>query len=97
MVNNLPPTNNSVEAWHRSFQQTIDCYHPSVFKLIEQFRKEQDHVEIQLEKYNSGDRQQEASNCKYVQLNKRLKNIVKTYADRPLIDYQRGIAHNMTI
>ena len=35
----LPRTNNLVEAWHRSFQQTVDCHHPSVYKLVGQFHK----------------------------------------------------------
>jgi len=60
----LPRTNNSVEAWHRAFQQTIDCHHPTIFKLLDQFRKEQDHVEIQLERFNAGIQQPEASKNK---------------------------------
>jgi hypothetical protein len=40
----LPRTNNSVEGWHLSFQQTAVCQHPSVYKIIDHFRKEQDHV-----------------------------------------------------
>lgn len=97
VVNDLPRTNNSVEAWHRCFQQTLDCQHPSVFKLIEQFRKEQDHVEIQLERFHGGERRPEASKSKYVQLNKRIKNIADSYRNLPLIDYLRTIAHNLTI
>jgi len=30
-------TNNSVEAWHRAFQQTVDCHHPSIHNLIAHF------------------------------------------------------------
>jgi len=63
---NLPRTNNSVEAWHRAFQQTVDCNHPSVFKLINHFRLEQDHVEIEIERHLSGVNQPEASKKKYV-------------------------------
>jgi len=42
LVDNLPRTNNSVEAWHRSFQQTVDCQHPSVYKVIKYSLQEQD-------------------------------------------------------
>ena len=60
----LPRTNNSVEAWHHSFQQTVDCNNPAVFKLIQHFRKEQDQVEIKMERYRAGFRQPEASKSK---------------------------------
>ena len=34
----LPRTNNSVEAWHRAFEQSVGCNHPSIFKLMDHFR-----------------------------------------------------------
>jgi hypothetical protein len=52
--NNLPRTNNSVEAWHNAFQSTVECHHPSVYKLIEQFRHEQDHCELRIERFQIG-------------------------------------------
>src|SRR6218665_2866853 len=58
---NLPRTNNSEEVWHRAFQQTEDCNHPSVFKLINHFRVEQANVEIEMEGHLSGVHQPEAS------------------------------------
>jgi len=93
----LPRTNNSVEAWHRSFQQTADCHHPSVYKLVDQFRKEQDHVEQMVERFRSGYRQPEASKSKYMKLNRRLMALTPIYRTVPLIDYLRGIANNLSI
>jgi len=43
----LPRTNNSVEAWHRAFEQSVGCNHPSIFKLIDHFRLKQDHVYLE--------------------------------------------------
>ncbi|KAL3877189.1 hypothetical protein ACJMK2_034930 [Sinanodonta woodiana] len=94
---NLPRTNNSVEAWHRAFQQTLDCNHPSVYKLINHFRLEQYHIEIELESHLAGVNQPEASKNKYVQLNRRLQAIVSTYANDSMMDYLRGIVHNLEI
>lgn len=48
---NLPCTNNSVETWHWAFQQMVDCNHPLIFKLINHFHLEQDHVEIEIEQH----------------------------------------------
>ena len=95
----LPRTNNSVEAWHRSFQQTEDCHHPSVYKLVDHFRKEQDHVEIMIERYRAGFRQPEAS--KYVRLNQRPADFVSYIRQRTIdrisvgnicVEYLRGIS-----
>lgn len=93
----LPRTNNSVEAWHRAFQQTVDCHHPTVYKIVDHFRKEQDHVEIMVERYRGGYRQPEASKSKYVRLNRRLQAVAPTFGTIPLVDYLRGIAHNVAI
>ncbi|KAL3847168.1 hypothetical protein ACJMK2_018094 [Sinanodonta woodiana] len=65
VAENPTRTNSSVEAWHRAFQQTVDCNHPSVYKLINHFRLEQDHIEIELERHLAGVNQPEASKNKY--------------------------------
>ena len=54
VAENLSRINNSVEAWHRAFQQTVDCNYPSVYKLTNHFRLEQDHIEIELERHLVG-------------------------------------------
>lgn len=97
VLNDLPRTNNSVEGWHRAFQQTLDCHHPSVYKLVDQFLKEQNRVEIQLERANAGIRQPEASKSKYIQLNRRLKALVENYHNEHINDFLRGITHNLTL
>lgn len=97
VIDNLPRTNNSVEAWHRSFQQTVDCHHPSVYKLVEHFRQEQSHYELKIERFHAGIRQLEASKSKYVRLNRRLQALVPTYGTVPVGDYLRAIAHNMNL
>ena len=97
VIENLPRTNNSVEAWHRAFQQTIDGDHPSVYKLVEQFRREQDHYELKIERFQAGFRHPEASKAKYVRLNRRLQALVPTYGAVPLLDYLRGVVHNINI
>ena len=97
VVVNLPRTNNSVEAWHRSFQQTVDGDHPSVYKLVKHFIQEQDHYELKMERYRAGFRHPEASKSKYIRLNRRLQALVATYGTVPSDDYLRGIAHNIDI
>ena len=76
-----------MEAWHRASQQMVDCNHPSIFKLINHFHLEQDHVEIEIERHLSGVNQPEASKNKYVQLNRRLQTIIPIYPNTALMDY----------
>lgn len=95
--NGLPRTNNSVEGWHRAFQQTLNCHHPSVYKLIEQFRKEQDHVEIQLTRLAAGINHPNSSKRKYVQLSRRLETLTENYDDSAVLDYLRRISYNLEI
>lgn len=49
-----------MEAWHRAVQQAVDCNQPSICKLINHFRLEQDRVEIELERHLSCVNQPEA-------------------------------------
>ena len=37
---------NLVEAWHRGFQSTCGCHHPTIWKSIDCLKTEQDNVEL---------------------------------------------------
>jgi len=52
----------------------LDCHHPSVYKLVEQFRKEQDYNELKIERIRCGEKQPVASKAnrkKFILLVKR--------------------------
>jgi len=55
VLNDLPRTNNAVEAWHKAFANDIND-HPLSFKLIEFFRKEQDSTEVKIGQINLGEK-----------------------------------------
>ena len=42
----FPRTTNSVEAWHRSFNATVGCHHPTIWKIIQALKLEQGIVEL---------------------------------------------------
>lgn len=48
-------TNNSVEAWHRSFSRRAGCDHPPVWRLIDIMRTEQALTELKLTHAESGE------------------------------------------
>lgn len=94
----LPRTNNSVEAWHLSFQQTVDCHHPSVYKLVEHLRKEQDHTEILIARFLAGHVKLVSAKSTYAKLNRRIKTLVTKYDEaNNYYDYLHGIAYNVQI
>ena len=91
----LPKTNNSVEGWHRGFLQQVSSYHPSIWKFLSALKREQSLNEVNLERINSGFEFQKISK-KYKASTDRLKNLVSSFDDSTdIIDYLRGISHNL--
>jgi len=41
LTENIPRTNNSVEDWHNIFSSTLNVIHPSIWRCIEAFKKEE--------------------------------------------------------
>jgi hypothetical protein len=53
-INGEQKTNNSIEAWHQQFEFSAGK-HPTLNKLIEQFRVEQKNTDILRVQINTGD------------------------------------------
>lgn len=94
---NLPRSNNSLEAWHNSFQKNLDCHHPSVEKLIYHFKKEQSHVENLVLRYRTGIRTVESPSNKYVQKTRRLSNVTRDYSLGNILQYLKLISYNISL
>lgn len=92
----LPRTNNAVEGWHRAFQQSVGCHHPTTYNLISVFRSEQDAVEQNIERLNLGDRRIIHHKPKYVRIDEQLRVVVADYRNRNRIEYLRAISHSLT-
>ena len=89
VLDGLPRTNNSVEGWHNAFQSTVACHHPTIYTLVDHFRREQDLTEQTISCIQGGiTSSQAASKSKYAQLSKRLAAILPTYTGRDLKDYR---------
>lgn len=89
----LPRTNNSVEGWHRAFQSSLSCAHPSLWKLIDYFKREEG-----LQRYNIAQIMTGNAVCgrkKYRCLDARLRKIVNQYDVTSTMDYLKSIAHNL--
>jgi hypothetical protein len=96
VLHDLPKTNNAIEGWHRSFSELLGAHHPSIWKFIEGLQKEQSMNELTIEQYISGHQPPPVRRV-YRDTAARIKAIVAEYVDRPLLDYLRGIAHNLNL
>ncbi|XP_076061593.1 uncharacterized protein LOC143037341 [Oratosquilla oratoria] len=90
----LPRTTNSLEGWHRAFEQRMAVTHPSVRRLVTKIRKEQSDWELTIEMLNSGVALR-SSKKKYQILNTRLGSIIEKYESYEKVDFLRAIAHNL--
>lgn len=95
VVDEEPRTNNQLEGWHRRFSGIVGKAHPNVHELLQRLREEQSHTEIVISQLVAG-QAPKSSRAKYQSLNKRIKRIVDQYYDRPLLDYLKGLALNIT-
>jgi hypothetical protein len=90
---NLPRTNNSVEGWHRAFDQRMSVTHPSLGRLVSKLRKEQASTELMIEQLDMGVRMRK--NKQYEAVNTRLQALVAGYGQEDVLVFLRAVAHNL--
>lgn len=97
VLQELPKTNNSLEGWHMAFEQQVSAHHPNIWKFIAAIKREQSLTELRIEQSLSGEEPPRPKK-KYRDSAQRLRRVVGTYhnADMNILDYLRGIAHNIT-
>jgi len=87
----LPRTNNSVEAWHHSFQRSLQCWHPTLWKFIDALKKEERLQRLNINQLLLG----QVVVPKRRMTDERVSNIVRDYANRSFTEFLRAIAHNL--
>lgn len=91
----MPKTNNSCEGWHRRFNSILASHHPSLWKLIEALKKEQNNTEIVFEQSISGYKN---NNRKvYKERAEKILKIVTDYKKRTFDEYLSGLSHNFDL
>ena len=95
-LNDLPRTNNAVEGWHHSFPANAGAYHPNFWKFIDILKREQNLTQVNIAQAQAG-HQPEPQRRRYLESNQRIKNIVQDYHNRDIMQYLRGLAHNISI
>ena len=92
----LPRTNNHIEGWHRRFACNCDCCHPTVWKLVRAFQREENLVRAEVHQVLGG--HPVIQKKKYQECAERVKRIVNNYPERraDMLGYLRAIAHNLS-
>ena len=83
-----------MEAWQRGIQSLLSVIDPTIWNFINGLRRYQKLKDTEIEGLIAGRnaaRRLPAYEC----LNRRIKNIVLDYQIRDIIDYLRGLAHDI--
>ena len=83
VVQGLPRTNNSVEAWYLAFQQTVGLYHPTIYKLVEAMQLETSHTETMI----GQGRDVHKKYARYERIDRAYRTIVDRYRRIETMDY----------
>jgi len=85
----LPRTNNSIEAWHHSFQRSLQCWHPNLWKFIDALKKEERMQRLNINQLVLG------QVVVPKKTDENVSNIVGNYANRTFTEFLHAIAHNL--
>ena len=92
---NIPRTNNSVEGWHNGFASSLNECHPTIWKCIDSFKKEESLIKLQTEQLIAG--MTIGVKRKYKDHAEKIIKICDDYHTRSKLDFLKGIAHNFQL
>jgi hypothetical protein len=95
VINDEPRTPNHLEGWHRRFEVIVGKAHPNIFEFLERVQDEQAHIEYMMDQLEVGNEPSQ-SRLRVKSMNKRVKRVTMDYANRPLDNYLRSLAHNIS-
>ena len=93
VINGDPRTNNKVEGHHNLISQTLLMQHPTIWKFIGALKQLQNMNKNKIEALSA--QEPPPKRKKYVELDARIKYLVEDFQNRDVIDFLRGIAHNL--
>ena len=88
IIKGEPRTNNNLEAWHKQFE--VDArIHPTVNKLIQQFRLEQKNTEVLLSQLEVGDNYSRKKNV--IAKDEKIFDLVSQYNKKDLNNFMNSL------
>ena len=92
--NEIARTNNSIEGWHWSFQDTVEASHPSFWKFMEKLIQKQCLHRVNLLQVLGGHAAPPVRR-QYFDANQRLIRILDNFPNLDAMQYLRRIASNL--
>lgn len=93
-LNGKARTNNAVEGWHNTLLKFIGCQHPSIYKFIENIKREQNLQEIRMSHLRCGILKDE-SRKKYKSHDARLVRLIKNNDFSDIHEFLLSISENL--
>ena len=95
-VNQLPRTNNHLEAWHKRFQNTCGFSHPNIWKFLNVLKNEESLIHAEYQQALGG-HPAPAQKRTYADSAARVLNVVNGYQIRrpDILGYMRAISRNI--
>ncbi|CAB4423974.1 unnamed protein product [Rhizophagus irregularis] len=94
--NNYPRTQNIVEGWHQRWNALIGKQHVGIYTIIAEMHKEQHQTYLPAESILHGEplpyKRKHLIDCE-----NRILTVFNNRNDYTLIDYLRGISHNISL
>jgi hypothetical protein len=91
-----PRTQNFIEGWHNRWSNIVGRPHVGVYTIIEEMRKEQHQTDMLIEKVLRGEPRPPQTR-RIINYERRILSVFNSRNDYSLIDYLRGIAHNISL
>lgn len=98
VINDMPRTNNSIEAWHRGFSAKINQSHATLWKFLKSLQIEQSLTENKINDILAK-KIMPTINKKYVEINRRISDIIAGYDTCAIdkLEYMKSIALNVRL
>lgn len=94
-ITGLPRTNNAAEGWHNAFSLSVSSNHPTIFRFIEELKREQGRTEARIVKLNAGEKVTKSQ--KYKKTNDRILSVMEKYEETEPLEYLTHISHNFNL
>ena len=94
--NGYPRTQNIIEGWHQRWNTLIGRSHVGVYTIIDEMRKEQHQTELQIESIIRGE-ERPYQRKHIIEYENRLLTVFNNRNSLSLLEFLRGIAHNISL
>lgn len=95
METGVPRTQNVAKAWYHRWNTLVGQSHAGIYTIIKELQKEQQNVNFQIECIVRGEQRPKKKSL--IDREKRIMMIISDKENHSVMEYLRGIAHNLTL